>query len=320
MLTTATRRRLVLSLMFTGVATAGVLTTAQRDRGHVDMNELWAAPTVARNLFYGVGGPELAPGPRELFTVIAVKTTGFSEGYTVADSQKREWSAKLPPEASTEVVASRILWGLGYHQPPIYYLPEWQAAGAKAPNPQPAARFREKDPRGFHGLKEDGIWAYDHNPFVTSRPLQGLIVLQVMLGNSDLKPEQNVRYSLREPVEGARRWYVARDLGQTFGRTGVIKAPRGDIDVFEHTRFIRRVAGGKVEFEYQGRHVQLLDTIHVEDLEWICRRLEILTDQQWTDAFRAGGIEGDLARRFIQQIKARIAEGLTYALRERRPS
>ena len=32
----------------------------------------------------------------------------------------REWSAKFPPEAPTEVVASRILWGIGYHQPPIY--------------------------------------------------------------------------------------------------------------------------------------------------------------------------------------------------------
>jgi hypothetical protein len=34
----------------------------------------------------------------------------------------RKWSAKLPPEAQTEVVASRILWGVGYHQPPIYYV------------------------------------------------------------------------------------------------------------------------------------------------------------------------------------------------------
>jgi hypothetical protein len=41
-------------------------------------------------------------------------------------------------------------------------------------------------------------------------------------GNSDLKDEQNDIYALAEPVEGARRWYVARDLGQSFGHTGVI--------------------------------------------------------------------------------------------------
>jgi hypothetical protein len=43
----------------------------------------------------------------------------------------------------------------------------------------------------------------------------------------------------------------------------------------------------------------------------------MLTDEQWRDAFRAGGIEGDLAQRFIRQIKFRISEGLTFALRER---
>ena len=48
----------------------------------------------------------------------------------------------------------------------------------------------------------------------------------VMLGNSDIKDEQNVTYKLKEPFEGASRWYVARDLGQSFGRTGVLDAPR----------------------------------------------------------------------------------------------
>ena len=63
------------------------------------------------------------------------------------DPTSREWSAKFPPEAPTEVVASRLLWGIGYHQPPIYYLAEWQAEKATSPNPQLPARFREKDAR-----------------------------------------------------------------------------------------------------------------------------------------------------------------------------
>ncbi len=44
---------------------------------------------------------------------------------TSKDPDGLEWSAKIGPEAQTEVVVSRILWGLGYHQPPIYYLPSW---------------------------------------------------------------------------------------------------------------------------------------------------------------------------------------------------
>ena len=57
-----------------------------------------------------------------------------------------------------------------------------------------------------------------------------LLVLQAMLGNSDIKDDNNAFYELAEPFEGAKSWYVARDLGQTFGRTGVIDAPRGETD------------------------------------------------------------------------------------------
>ena len=75
-----------------------------------------------------------------------------------------------------------------------------------------------------------------------------------MLGNSDLKDEQNALYKLKEPFEGATPWYVARDLGQSFGRTGVLDAPRGDLEVFEETPFIKGVVGGYVRFDYRGRH------------------------------------------------------------------
>ena len=34
----------------------------------------------------------------------------------------REWSLKLGPEAQSEVVASRLLWAIGFHQPPTYWL------------------------------------------------------------------------------------------------------------------------------------------------------------------------------------------------------
>ena len=43
-----------------------------------------------------------------------------------------------------------------------------------------------------------------------------------MLNNSDLKAAQNALYNLTQPREGAQRWFVARDLGQSFGETGVL--------------------------------------------------------------------------------------------------
>ncbi len=272
--------------------------------------ELWIAPQPGRDLFYGIGGARLAPDPSAVYTVIDIKRTGFSRGYTVKDPHDREWSTKFPPEAPTEVTASRILWAVGYHQPPVYYLSQWNAAHAPSPNPQLPARFREKTPE-LHGLDAKDPWSYYHNPFVGTREMNGLLVLQAMLGNSDLKDPQNVIYVLREPFESAKRWYVARDLGQSFGRTGVLDAPRGDPAVFEQTPFIKGVEGGKVRFDYRGRHRVLFENISPGDVRWICRQLQSLTDAQWHDAFRAGGFPPPIAERFIRRMKQKIDEGLS---------
>lgn len=271
--------------------------------------ELWRAPERTRDLFLGVGGARLAPDPSATYKVLEVKRAGFSMGLTVEGPGERKWSAKMPPEAPTEVVASRLLWGLGYHQPPIYYLGQWNADGAPDPNPQLPARFRETKP-DLHGLASEEIWSYYKNPFVGTKELNGLLVLQVMLGNSDLKDEQNALYTLTEKFEGASRWYVARDLGQSFGRTGVLDAPRGDATVFEETPFIKGMAGQYVRFDYRGRHGVLFDRITVADVRWICEKLRRLTDTQWQDAFRAGGYAPETANRFIRRFKQKIEEGL----------
>jgi len=271
--------------------------------------ELWVEPDRPRDLFWGGGGKRLAPDPAARYTVIDVKRGGFSRGYTLLDPQDREWSAKFPPEAQTEVAASRLLWGVGYHQPPVYYLAQWHAEQAPSPNPQLPARLREKKP-DLNGLDAGSAWSYYRNPFVATRQLNGLLVLHAMLGNSDLKDDQNVIYSLDEPHAGARRWYVARDLGQTFGRTGVLDPPRGNVDVFERTPFIRGVVDGHVRFEYRGRHAVLFERITPADVRWICERLSALTDEQMQDAFRAAGYPKPIADRFIHRLEQKIAEGL----------
>jgi hypothetical protein len=103
---------------------------------------------------------------------------------------------------------------------------------------------------------------------------------------------------------------VARDLGQTFGRTGVVDAPRGDPAVFEQTPFIKGVVGGKVEFDYRGRHKALFQNLTPADVRWICTHLGRLTDKQWQDTFRAAGFAKPIADRFIRRMKQKIAEGL----------
>jgi hypothetical protein len=271
--------------------------------------ELWAEPEPDRDLFWGVGGERLQPDASATYKILDTKRGGFSLGFTVEDPRGRKWSVKLPPEATTEVVASRILWGVGFHQPPIYYVGRWNADKAPDPNPQLPGRFRESKP-DLHGLDAKTTWSYYNGPFVGTRELNGLLVLMAMLGNSDLKDEQNVIYTLKEPAEHAQRWYVARDLGQSFGRTGVLDAPRGDPKVFEETPFITGMAGQYVRFDWRGRHGVLLDHITAADVHWMCDRLQRLSDRQWQDAFRAGGYAPQIAERFIRRFKQKIDEGL----------
>ncbi|HEX6975497.1 MAG TPA: hypothetical protein VF147_13925 [Vicinamibacterales bacterium] len=274
-----------------------------------ELAELWVKPDPGRDLFWGIGGKRLAPDPAARYTVIEIKRSGFSRGYTVKGPDDREWSTKFPPEAPTEVVASRIFWGIGYHQPPIYYVAEWNAERATSPNPQLPARFREKKP-DLHGLDAKESWSYYRNPFVGTPQHTGLLVLQAMLGNSDLKDAQNAIYKLDDPFEGAKKWYVARDLGQTFGRTGVLDAPRGNVEIFEQTPFIKGVTNGRVILDYRGRHKVLFENIRPADVRWICQQLDALTDTQWHDAFRSGGYPNSIADRFIARMKQKIHEGL----------
>jgi hypothetical protein len=271
--------------------------------------ELWFEPEPGRDLFHGVGGARLAPDPGAIYRVIEVKVGGFSDGYDVVGPDDREWATKFPPEAPTEVVASRIHWGIGYHQPPIYFVHEWRAEGAITPNPQLPSRFREDEP-DLHGLEDEGDWSFYDNPFLGTRQLAGLLVLQALLGNSDLKDSNNSLFELDAPFEGATRWYVTRDVGQTFGRTGALDAPRGDVEVFEQTPFINSVDGDHVLLEYRGQHGVLFEGITVDDVRWLCGRLDALSDEQWADAFRAGGYEPGVASRFIQSLKRKIAQGL----------
>jgi hypothetical protein len=253
---------------------AGPASAARESR----IEELWAEPEANRNLLHGVGGPELAPDPNERYKVREIKLRGFSEGYTVVDSKDREWSTKAPPEAVSEVAASRILWAVGFHQPPTYILREWKADGGRSPNPQLPARFREKAPN-FHGLQAGGTWSFKDSPFAGS------------------------------PVEGADRWYVVRDLGYSLGSAG-FNSPRADIEAFERAPFIRSVVGGKVQFYFGGQNKALLKDITVADVQWICQRLAKLTDEQWRDAFRAAAYEPSVAERYIVKLKAKIQEGL----------
>lgn len=270
--------------------------------------ELWSQPQAieSADLFYGPWGRDHAPKSDALYTTVKLKTHGISPGLTVRDPENREWSVKQGDEGPVEVTLSRVLSAIGYHQPPVYFLPSFSLDHEHWIERAPGGRFRPKE----RDLKEVGSWSWQQNPFVGTKPYQGLLVTLMIFDGSDLKNSNNSLYKLKTPREGATDWFVVRDIGTALGETGKLDPDRNNPDLFEHHPFITRVRNGFVEFSYHGWHQELVrDRITVDDVHWACGLLARLTDAQWADAFRAGGYSPEVADRFIRRLKAKIEEG-----------
>ncbi len=274
-----------------------------------DMAEFWTEPAdlASRDLFAGVGGTRLAPDPRAAYTFVARDTKGSSRGYDVRDASGMLWSVKLGPEAQPEVVVSRLYWAAGYHQPPTYYVPSWVLDEDGRRTTQPPGRFRPELP----GMRKHGRWAWEDNPFVGTRPYRGLLVLNMLVNNWDLKRSQNVVYALDREREGARRWYVVRDIGASLGRTPgrILDGTPNDLPGFEAQGFITGVDDDHVSFDYKRPHHELFAQITPADVRWLCDLLARLSPEQWNDAFRAGGYGPEESARYIRKFQAKIAEG-----------
>jgi hypothetical protein len=306
------------------VATKGSFAAAAQD---TQIAELWQEPRdlPSRDLFRGLWGAESAPDPAATYAFVKPKEGGVNPGVIVRDPQGRTWHVKQSPldddkassidaqgpEGPVEVTVSRILSAVGYHQPPVYFLPSFTMTDATGTRTHPGGRFRLET----ESLHKIGEWSWHRNPFVGARPYNGLLAILLMFNSWDLKDSNNTLYEARN--EGpVRRWYVVRDLGAALGETGRFnalsrrwnRAKRGDIDTFERHTFIEGVEGGFVRFNYQGRQPELVRRrISQDDVRWAADLLGRLTDTQWRDAFRAGGYEPALAERFIRKIKDSVA-------------
>ncbi len=297
----------VLAFMAAACAGRTVVPVADRELPPQQIAELWIDPGTARDLLWGVGGSRYAPDPGAPYTLVEKDDSGFSVGYDVRSPDGTEWSAKIGPEAQTEVVVSRILWGVGYHQPPVYYLPAWTLDGNDDRETIGEARFRPKLP-ALERLEEP--WRWQDNPFVGTREFRGLLVVLLIVNSTDLKDDNNSVYQLQEPWDGATRWFVVRDLGAALGETGRFYPRRNWLEGFEKQPFITRVDGTRVEFAYDGLQQELLSLIRPEDVQWAARLLARLTDGQWQDAFRAANYPPPVAERYIRRIKQKIEDGL----------
>jgi hypothetical protein len=284
-----------------------------------EIAELWQDPVdlAQRDLFLGAGGAELAPPSTDgSYQFVSYKLSGTNPGYDVRDASGRLWSVKLGIEAQPEVTASRILWAIGFHQPPQYFVHSFKMVGGEGGVVE-NARFRT-DPQQWKSVDD---WSWYDNVFLNAKPFRGLIVAQLILNNWDLKTTNNRIYEATDATILPRRRFMVRDLGASLGSskqlpiftilgTAGAQGTKNDIEGFERQGFIKSADGDKVTFDYRGLNQALLDRVKAADVIWICELLDRLSDDQWQAAFKAGAFPQEETDRYIRKIEQKIAQGL----------
>jgi hypothetical protein len=273
------------------------------------MSELWVEPETPRDLFFGPGGSAGAPDPLAAYRFVSRDVTGSSRGYDVVGPDGRKWSVKLGIEAQPEVVVSRLLWAVGYHQPATYYLPRWTLTGSTDAGEQPAGRFRLDAP----DERRAGRWSWSRNPFVGTHAFRGLFVMMVMVNNWDLKTTQNPLYEIGNGTAAPQTRYVVRDLGASLGGTRwFFPGSKNQLQHFERELFIKSVDGSRVHFHYHGawREPHLKRVTTTQDVAWISTRLARLTPVQWSDVFKAAGYGPVEVDRYVRRLRQKVDEGL----------
>ena len=133
--------------------------------------------------------------------------TGYSGGYDVVGPDGREWDIKVGKEAQTEVVVSRILWALGYHQPADVLRDRLEAGrhvgGRRRAGALPT-RVRSRE-RGRMGLAREPVQRHAGvpRPHCHQPPVEQL----------GLQDEQQPRLRRDRVADGPARRYVVQDLG-----------------------------------------------------------------------------------------------------------
>lgn len=294
--------------MIVGAVVAVVLTgpgPAPLEPATAGIRELWQDPgdVAARDLRWGRGGQDLLPSPDADYQFLAIDDVGYSGGYDVVDPEGRRWDVKTGEEAQPELIASRVLWAIGFQQPIVYFVSGWRLTNGPEDTPLPG-RFR---------LDSDhvtvGEWSWTDNPFKGTRELKGLLLANLLINNWDLKTSNNKIYALTSAT-GSERWFVVQDLGASFGKTAWPLGNRNRVDGYESQDFIVGVQDGRVQLDYHARRRHLLEDLTPADVVWITQLLSRITDRQWSDVFAAAAMPDDVSARYIRKIKSKIQEGL----------
>jgi len=277
------------------------------------------------DLRHGPGGADGVPAPP--FAFIEEHTTGSQPCVSVRDARGRKWRVKWGHEVRCEAFAVRLVWACGYFAEITHVVPSGSIVGAS--NLSRArqclddkgqfvdARF-EREEEHVRTLFEEHSWAWNDNPFVGTRELDGLKILVMLLSNWDSKDRRDVARGSNTAIFEYRgsRWrsearYLITDWGGSMGRWGsnIVTRGRWDVDGFETQtpEFVTGVRDGCVQFGYTGqRTADVADSIRIEHARWFARRASGITHSQLVDSLLASGATEEEANRFAQALRRRI--------------
>lgn len=295
---------------------------------------LWKNPgdISTKNLFYGQGGEDGQPKPP--FTFLDQDKHDSNPKFDVRDANGHSWRVKLGAEARPEIVASRLLWAVGYFTEDDYVLPRAAVPGlhlhhtahsVENGNEVINARFARKP----GGEKRIASWEWKENPFFDTREFNGLRVMMAVINNYDLKTENNAVYSDKKT---GRQLFLVSDTGASFGTNSVRmknENGKGNVEKYAESKFITHETDAEVSFGTPAPPTDLLmesggllapiyfkdrgydwigDDIPRADARWIGSLLGQLTHQQLVDAFRAGRFTPEETNEYVSILEDRIAQ------------
>ena len=276
------------------------------------------------DLASGPGGTDGVPTPP--FTFVEEHLTGSQPCVSARDARGRKWRVKWGDEVQVETLATRLAWAAGYFVETTYFVPSGTITAMTTMQRatecvDESGKFRD----ARFELDEDGVlkhfdehsWAWNDNPFVGTRELNGLKLVMMWLSNWDAKDVRDVArgsntaiFEYRRPDGTREARYLIIDWGGALGKWGsIVRRGRWDCEGFsaESDSLVIGVEGEFVTFAYTGqRTADIAAGIRVTDVEWLMKTLGRLSDQQIAAAVAASGGTPEEVTCFTRALRVRL--------------
>lgn len=304
---------------------AGLATRQSPPPAQQAVTVIWRDPGAVEQLDFAAGPGGVDGAPKPPFRFLEEEQIASNPKVLVEDASGVHWRAKWGHEVHSETFAPRIAWAAGYFVLPTYYVARGTIKGAHGLTR--ADRYIGRDgsfsdavfERGGQAvtrLKQARSWAWNNNPFVGTKELNGLKVVMMLVSNWDSKDARDTHRDSNTaifPVHlngGVESRYLVTDWGGTMGKWGgFFSREKWDCKGFtsQTPHFTRGVKNGVVEFGYSGQHTHdIRADIRVSDVQWIMQYLGRITDEQLRAGLRAAGAQPEEVVCFTRALRDRL--------------